>query len=199
MHRLPTILVEGKVFALPVSLEVTEPAFMVRAHAEDDNPVVAEALMEALARLELPSLFPHAALKRVPGGMEQVTRSVGETIASYGRQLQKAAFGGEKVRILAELIAFASQEAGAVTFMSDRLHEIVGGVGGMPGSSAVLSIVTPQAYRDREVVPHLTDEDVQQYVAVIRAAVPLLHEKLAQAQAHLDSRLCRVDLDSLSV
>ncbi len=49
MHRLrldqiPSIVIEGKVCAEPVSDEISENTFLVRGNEQDDNPIVAKCV-----------------------------------------------------------------------------------------------------------------------------------------------------------
>ncbi|MCK7471213.1 MAG: hypothetical protein MZU95_10850 [Desulfomicrobium escambiense] len=84
------------------------------------------------------------------------------------------------------MITFASQEAGAVSFMSDKLHEIVGGPGAMPGTAAVLSTLATKQYIDVHVQPFLSEGDVQDYVNILKAAVPKLKDVLPEATRHME-------------
>lgn len=194
LHRLPTLVVEGKVFSPSLCAELAEPTFLVRASV-DDNPVAAEALMDALSALGYPATYPREALKRMEGALRGVTRSAGDAVVAFGERLREARTSAAKVAVLAELIAYASQDAGGLSFMTDDLHEVVSGPGMMPGTSAVLSLLMPQAYIDQHVMPYLTEYDVTLYVAIIKAAVARLHDRLPEAQACLDQRAHKGDLD----
>ena len=127
-------------------------------------------------------------MKRAPGALRELTRRSGETLAALGQSLAEATTAAAKVAILAEINAYASQDAGGVSFMSDGLHEVVGGVGLIPGSAAVLSLLVPPADIERNVIPCLNARDVARYTAVIKAAVPRLHATLGEAQAVLQSQ-----------
>lgn len=186
LDRLPTIIVEGKVFTTPVCLDLVHQTWLVRAHADHDNPVVAEALMQAAKHLQQPAIYPRDALKREKGGMAALTKKCGDTIVALGQRIGNSAGAFEKTRALAELIAFASQEAGAVSFMSDKLHEIVGGPGAMPGTAAVLSTLVTKQYIDVHVQPFLSEGDVQDYVNILKAAVPKLKDVLPEATRHME-------------
>ena len=192
--HLPTLVIEGKVYTPSLCDPLREETFLVRASV-DDNPVAGQALMDALDALGYASLYPKEALKRVPGGLEAVTRAAGDAVVVFGERLREARTSTAKVAVLAELIAFASQDAGGLSFMSDRLHEVVGGPGIMPGTSAVLSLLVPQAYIERHVMPYLTEYDVSRYVAVIKKAVGHLRQRLPEAVACLEQRAHSGDLD----
>lgn len=55
LDELPTILVEGKVCAEPVSSKIDCPTFVTRAYPGDDNFVVSECLVEAANELDFQS------------------------------------------------------------------------------------------------------------------------------------------------
>ena len=196
MQNLPTLVVEGKVFTLPACAELEQDTFLVRA-SEDDNTEVAEACMEALADLGFAGTWPPGVLKRAPGGLRATTQQAGEHLVALGQRLAAATTAADKVAVLAEIVTFASQDAGGLSFMSDRVHEVVGGPGCMPGTAAVLSLLVPQAYIDHHVMPCLTEHDVARYIAFIKAFVPRLHARLGAAQAMLQSRQYAGDLDAL--
>ena len=196
LQKIPSLVIESKVFTLPVCATLSESTFMVRA-SEDDNPAVAQACMEALAQLGFAAIWPREQLKRAAGALRATTRSAGEKIVALGQALTEATTSAEKVSILAEIIAFASQDAGGMSFMSDRLHEIVGGVGLMPGTTAVLSLLVPPHEIERQVIPCLSDHDVARYTAVIKATLPRLHACLDSAHEILNSKAYHGDLCSL--
>ena len=196
LDKLPTFVVEGKVFVLPLCGTFDKPHFVVRAFADDDNIVVAEAYLAALEKLGYPAVYPREALKRVPGALRTMTQRMGEKLADLSQRFASATTSRDKVRAVADLIQVASQDAGGVTFMSDALHAFVGGPGSMPGSSAVLSLFMPQSYIDEYVIPALTEEDVRRYVRVIKHAVPVLHARLDEACDILQKRGCHEKLES---
>ena len=81
--------------------------------------------------------------------------------------------------------------------MSDDPHEIVGGVGLMPGTAAVLSLLVPPHEIEHQVIPCLTEHDVARYTAVIKNTVPRLYARLDEARHILNSRNYTGDLDAL--
>lgn len=188
MRDLPTLVIEGKIFSRPMSDNISEDHFLVRAFADDDNVVVAEAFMQGLDTLKYPALYPREALRRTPGGLERLTREAGATICAFGERLQASRTSAEKVAVLAELIAFASQDAGGISFMSDALHNIVGGPGLMPGTAAVLSLIISADSLKEVVMPWLTENDVARYVAVVKATVPQLAARIDEARARVATR-----------
>ncbi len=197
LDKLPTIIVEGKVFTVPVCLDLKQQTWLVRAHPEHDNPIVAEALIQAAAHLQQAAIYPRDALRREKGGMAALTKKCGDTITALGHRIGNSVSAFEKTRALAELIEYASQEAGAVSFMSNHLHEIVGGTGAMPGTAAVLSLLVPKHYIDVHVQPFLTETDVQAYVDILKAAVFKLKDFLPDAIKHMEKLRHQGNLNNL--
>ncbi|GHV62087.1 hypothetical protein AGMMS49587_07960 [Spirochaetia bacterium] len=197
MDTLPTIVIEGKVYSPGFSDSAEAPYFLVRADPRDDNPVVGNALILAGKALGYPIRLRDDVLRRIPGALEKSTRALGDAIIAGGTELKQARFSHEKVAALAKLAALISEDGAGISFMSDRLHEIVGGVGLMPGTAAVLSLIVPKAYRDRYVFPALTEDDLPRYVNIIKTAVRELRPLLPEAEAHLKAHAWQGDLDSL--
>ncbi len=197
MENIPTIVVEGKIYSPAYSAEATDPYFLVRADPVDDNPVVGQAVTRAAEELGYSVRYRTDVMKRTPNGLENTTKALGDAVIAAGEELKNARWSQEKIAALAKLARLVSEDGAGVSFMSDRLHEIVGGTGIMPGMGAVLSYVMPQAYRDRYVFPFLTEEDLARYVAIIKKAVAVLRPELPAAKAHLEQHAWRGDLDAL--
>lgn len=197
LNQLPTFIVEGKVFTVPLCLGLKQQTWLVRAHAEHDNPIVAEALMQAAEHMQQAAIYPRDALRREKGGIAALTKKCGDIIAELGRRIGSSVTAFEKTRALAELIAYASQEAGAVSFMSNNLHELVGGPGAMPGTSAVLSLMVPKHYIDVHVQPFLTETDVQAYVDILKVAVFKLKDTLPDAIKHMEKLRYQGNLNNM--
>ncbi len=197
MEGLPTIVVESKIYAATYSTGKDAPYFLVRADPTADNPVVAEALVEALEALGLRYEFRDDVMARKPGDLENATRLLADSIIAAGGRLKNARLSREKTAILADLARLVSEDGGGISFMSDRLHEIVGGTGMMPGSAAVLSLVIPESLRDKQVLPFLTERDVREYTAAVKAAAGKLRPLLGRAAAHAAAHASPEDLDGL--
>ena len=110
---------------------------------------------------------------------------MGERISALGQELAQAVTSEEKVRIAAEINRFASEDLGGVTFMSDDIHEVMGGVGAIPGTTGCLSLFISNEELQRVVYPALTLEDVNHFADVILGALPLLAEREAEARAEV--------------
>lgn len=107
--------------------------------------------------------------------------------ADYLQDLSKALFSSttaqEKVTIAAEFNRFCSEELGGITFMSENIHQVMGGVGCIPGTSCVLSLFIPSAQLKKDVQPSLTLEDVDRYVDLCVSAIPLINNEIKKADA----------------
>ena len=197
MLDVPTLVVEGKIYAPAYSDAVEKPYFLIRADRKDDNPVVAEAFVKGATVLGLDVLFRDDVMQRTPGVLENTTRKLGEAIIAAGQELKDARYSQEKVAALAKLARLVSEDGAGVSFMSDRLHEVIGGTGIMPGMGAVVSFVMPKSYRDAYIFPFLTEDDVMRYTALIKASVRELNGMLPEAMAHLKQHAYQGDLDAL--
>ena len=197
MESLPTIIVEGKVYSPAYSADAAAPYFLVRADPIDDNPVVGEAITRAAENLGYAVRYRTDVMKRTPNALENTTRGLGEAVITAGEDLKNARHAQDKVAALAKLARLISEDGAGVSFMSDRLHEVVSGTGIMPGTGAVLSYIVPQSYRDQYVFPFLTEEDLTRYVAVVKSTVAFLHRELPAAGSHLERHAWRGNLDAL--
>lgn len=195
MGSVPTFVIESKVYAPVYSDAAQETYFLVRADPEDDNPIVGRALERAANRLGYPVLFRDDVMKRVPGALEANTRKLADAIVAAGNDLKNARFAQEKRQALMTLARLVSEDGAGISFMSDRLHEVIGGVGLMPGTGAVISLIVPKSYRQAYVFPFLTEDELARYVAVVKAAIRELHAVLPQAVEHLKTHCYPGDID----
>lgn len=186
LDRVPTLLVEGKVCAQPISSEITEPVFIIRAHEGDDNTVVADAYLEGARRTGLAALYKPALLARSADAMASLTRSMGEKLEALGRELAQAQTSAEKVRIAAEVNRFASEDLGGITFMSTNVHQVMGGVGQIPGTTACVSLFIPNEALRLDLVPKLTDADAKRFGDLLEASLDALVERRGAAYAEFE-------------
>lgn len=186
LDRLPTFLLEGKVCASPVSDEISEDTFLIRAHTDADNPVVAECYVEAGQRLGYPVTYRPEMLARSENAMRKLTEEMGHRIEEFGRELAQATTAIEKCRISAAINEFASQELGGITFMGDEIHKIMGGVGQIPGLTACMSLFVPRSSIQEVVLPSLSLDDARRYADILKEGVLILADRLPQAQAIVD-------------
>lgn len=174
LRDVPTFLIEGKVCAGPISPIIDVPTFLIRAYPTDDNPVVAEAYMRAAKRLGYPAVYREELLQRSPDAMRRLTETMGEKLVALGEELKAARTSAEKVRIAAEVHRFASEDLGGITFMSDDIHRVMGGVGQIPGTTACMSLFIPKAEQLRTVLPVLSTADAGCFADMLYEAVDVM-------------------------
>lgn len=181
LDNLPTIVIEGKVCAEPLSPIIDQPTFLIRGNAEDDNSVVAECLKKASVELKYPAEYKPKLLKRSQTAMSDLTKKQGLHLMELAKQLSVATTAKEKVELAAKFNQFCSEELGGITFMGTKIHQVMGGVGQIPGTSCVLSLFIPNAQLAVDVQPTLTLEDVDRYVNLCVKAVPIINKHLSEA------------------
>lgn len=185
---LPTIILESKAYAPTVCKGQKENKFWIRINGEIDNRVVYNALVQGAAAAGLPSISSDTAYPRESGEMAAATRELGEKIVRLGKALAAAETAREKVQLIGELALLVSQDAGGVTFMSSKLHDLVGGGGIMPGSSAVLSMAMAESAFRIWKIPAFTAQDSDMYLAILEKSVPVLAANIQAACAELKAR-----------
>ena len=195
LDRIPSIVVEGKVCAKPLSPIIDKPTFLIRAYPDDDNPVVAQCLEKAAEILGYPAVYRNELLARSKTAMRDLTKEQGKYIQELGIKLSEASSAREKVEIAAELNRFASSDLGGITFMSEDVHQVMGGVGCIPGSSCVLSLFIPDAQLKAEVLPNLTIEDTDRYSNLCVEGLKLLAKDLDSAKAHMNEVMTKYEIN----
>jgi len=188
MIDMPTIVVEGKVYSPIFSDNLSQGCFLVRFDSQWDNPFVGRSILAAGEKLGYPMVLREDVMARVPGALAKATAELGEKIIKLGQELKEAEFAQEKIDILARLALLVSQDGGGISFMTNRLHEIVGGVGIVPRTGAVVSYIVPLSEHKKFVVPFLTEGDVEKFVNLTKEAVAELKGCLAQAKEHIDRK-----------
>ena len=184
MDKLPTLVVEAMIYS-SFSNGLTENTYFVRADEEDDNPYVAEAFVAAGKKLHLPVYYRHGGMKRGPGALRNNTKMVADKIISLGQALHEAESSYEKISIIADLAIVVSQDCGGVSFMSNDIHEQIGGAGMLPKTAAVINLVTCDAYHAENPIPYMTDVTVAQYVDLIIETMKILAKSATEATRHI--------------
>ncbi|CAG36242.1 hypothetical protein [Desulfotalea psychrophila] len=199
LDLLPTIIIESKAYVPDICAGEREGRFLVRANKQVDNMAVYDALARATDLLNLPASCYDDAYLRGSQSLKEATAELGKKIAELGQKLAVAETSCEKVAIVGELAILVSQDAGGVTFMSSHLHDVVGGGGMMPGSSAVLSLAVSESYIKKWKIPSCTAHDVERYIEIIEKAVHLLSLDLSRAGTQVTERrnFCEHDFRSL--
>lgn len=188
LDSAPIVTVEGKQFVPGIGDGLSDPEMWVRANSEDDNLVTAECLMEAARLTGFPCRMSDSAYPRRTGILARTTREAGERVRDLGEQLSRAVTAREKVALSAALNRFVSEDLGAVTFMSDAMHDFVAGGGLMSGPAAMLSLLATESYIREWKIPCLTREDLRDYLAIIGKAAPLLDARLDEAKAEMERK-----------
>ena len=171
LDKIPTIIIEGKAYVPTLSSTLEQNSFWVRFNEEFDNPAVGDALIKAAAISPAPSLSSNTAYPRYTGEMEETTKAFGQKLIDIGRKIESCSNSLEKAELVAELALLVSQDAGGITYMTDKLHEIVAGGGLVPGLAAVLSIVVSHTYIEENKIPEITPEDVDSYLQIVVQAI----------------------------
>lgn len=186
MLRCPTIVVESKAYLPAISDQLRQDTFLVRAQKDLDNMVVAQALYESAKQLGYPVIFRDDLLPSCRGYMKQNTVSFAERIIRCGERLKRADLASEKVSIVAELAELISQDAGAITCISNQLHDIVRGAGIIPGTSAVLSILVTRDYYKHWKIPLFNETDAKMAQDIIRLALQKISSRIDDAYELVD-------------
>lgn len=118
--------------------------------------------------------------------MRKLGNSQGENVIRLGKALRDAKTAVEKVRIAAELNEFCSQELGGITFMSEDVHQVMGGVGMIPGTCACLSLFIPHTQLEEDVIPVLSEADAGRFADMVLAAAEDLSKHLPEACEVID-------------
>lgn len=182
LHEAPSFMVESKAYVPAHCGDMQQRTLFVRVNQQADNLVMAEILRDSSANAGLLIQHDFDAYPRANDMLGIQTRKLSTAVASLATALGGAADGQEKVRIVGELARLVSEDAGGVTFMSDGVHDIVGSGGMMPGSGAMLSMLTPRDEVAYWKVPMLMPEDLAVYRTVLFAALALLPARLAEAR-----------------
>jgi len=188
LDRLPTIILESKAYVPAVSKDQDENKFWIRISGEVDNRAVYDALVKGANAANIPFLSSDTAYPRGTGEMATATRVLGQKIARLGNTLAITESSREKVEIIAELAILVSQDAGGISFMSSKLHDLVGGGGIMPGSSAVLSMAISESSIRIWKIPVFTAQDSDLYLAIIERALPVLANTIQKASSEFEEK-----------
>ncbi len=188
LDQLPTIILESKAYVPAVCKGKEENSFWVRINGDVDNRVVYDSLLQGAAQAGILCMASDKAYPRGTGEMAAATRELGQKIAALGKALAKAETAQEKVRIIAELAILVSEDAGGISFMSSKLHDVVGGGGILPGSTAVLSMAISEPAIRIWKIPALTAQDSDMYLAIIEKAVQILAENSIKAQKEVEGK-----------
>jgi hypothetical protein len=186
MLRCPTIVIEGKAYLPSISNGLDQNTFLVRAEAGIDNLVVAQALFDAAKELGYPVMLRYDLLPRVEGSMARQTVAFADRISDCADRLRAAELASDKASIVAEMAELVSQDAGAITCISNRLHDVVRGVGMIPGTSAALSILVTRPYYEHWKIPLFEPADAERAQSIVGLAIEKIAGRYDAARANLE-------------
>lgn len=196
MIDIPTIIVEGKVYTPLYCDQLKNNTFLIRADMIDDNPIVANAMYDAAVSIGEHSQFRKDIMKRTPNAFAKMSNDFGKRIVDAGERLAVASTSYDKVRIVAEIAEMISQDAAGITFMSNDLHGVIGGIGLMPATAAVISYLVTKEYHERYIMPYLTVGDLIKFVNIIKIAVENISINIDDAKKHIDQYAFQGDINS---
>ncbi|MGL5202668.1 hypothetical protein [Cetobacterium sp.] len=174
LDKIPTIVLESKLFNDALG-DLKTDTFIVRGDKEDDNIDVVNALIEACSILNYPfCYYDLGSMKRKVDSLKLKTIDIGQKIQKLGNELALANLSEEKVRIVSELATIVSQDCGGVTFMSNHIHNEIGGAGLIKQTGAVLSLGVSKKYINENIIPYLTKEDLEKYYQIVLKTISIL-------------------------
>lgn len=184
MDKLPTIIVEAMISS-SFSKGLVENTYFVRGDIQDDNPFVIEAVKSACLNLGLPLIHHLTGMKRCKDILRTNTKNVGEKIKFLGEALATAETSENKVNIISELALIVSQDCGGISFMTNELHEEIGGAGMIRKTSAVINLVVTEEYNKENPIPFLTAKELMEYLEITIETVKEIVKNLKKATEHI--------------
>jgi len=186
MLKCPTIVVEGKAYLPSISDGLQENTFLVRAQEGIDNVIVAQALFESAQELGYPVVLRDDLLPYVEGSVKQYTVDLAQRIIDCAERLQASELASQKTEIVAELAELISQDAGAVTCLSNRVHDVVRGAGMIPGTAAVLSMLVTRSYYEHWKTPLFEPIDAERARNIVALATRTIAQNYDAATENLE-------------
>jgi len=170
LENTPTIIVESKAYLPSYCNGLKERHLFTRANRQVDNMAVARALVNGARKADLPMVSDFDAYPR-GRDLAKATSDFCDRINLLTLDLSHATSAAEKVRLIGELAIMVSQDAGAITFMSDKILSVAGTAGIAPGTAAVLSMIIPPIEANLWKIPVLFQKDLSQYIIAILGAI----------------------------
>lgn len=181
MDKIPTLIVEAMIYST-FSKGLVENTYFVRGDEIDDNPYVVEAVVEACKTLNLPLVHHKTGMKRTKDALRNNTKLVADKILNLGEKLKSAETSQEKVNIIGDLAIIVSQDCGGISFMSNSLHEEIGGAGMIKKTSAVINLVCTDEYSKENPIPFLTEKELKEYVSISKEVVKKIYKNINLAK-----------------
>lgn len=188
LTNIPTIVVESKAYIPQICDPLTHNSFIVRYNTDYDNPAVGSALVKATQDLGLDVIALHKSYPRNSGEMRKTVEAFSQQLNALAEQLNQVETAAEKTAIVSELALLISQDAGAITYMTDKLHDAVAGGGLVPGTAAVVSLAITQQTIKECIIPELHQKDVQNYADICLGAIEILSHNTNSALGYLERK-----------
>lgn len=193
MASAPFIVLESKACCPGVSDGLASATPWIRWNNDVDNPVVGECLVRAARQLGHEPRIHDTAYVRRKGEMQEAAARMGKRICQLGQAYAEAASSMVKVRIAGELADLLAHEVGGTSFMSSCVHDIAGGGGLWPGQAAVLSMLAGRREYEEMGTIVTSYEEIHTLADICMAALPMIAERLPEAQKFIEAR--RPDMD----
>ncbi|MGL5639022.1 MAG: hypothetical protein ACRCW7_06740 [Cetobacterium sp.] len=185
MNKIPNLILESMSYS-SFSKDLIENTYLVRGDELDDNPYVIKAIVKACKSLNLPLIEHKDGMKRTKDLLRNNTKFIAEKIINLGEKLKKAETSEEKVNIVAELSIVVSQDCGGISFMSNNLHEKIGGAGMMLKTSAVINLICTDEYIKKNPIPFLSEKELEEYVLISKKVVNEIYKNIDLATEFLE-------------
>lgn len=181
MLKCPTIVVESKAYLPAISDQLSQNTYLIRAQKELDNIVVAEDLNSSARELGYPVMFRDDLMPYMKDFMREQTSEFVNKMKNHLDKLNESEIASEKALIVAEIGRMASQDAGGITCLSNKINDVFRGPGIIPGTSAVISLVVTKKYQEYWKIPLYDESDAGRTKRIIARAVERLSNHLDEA------------------
>ena len=148
---------------------------------------MAEAIVEAAKEMEIECNYYMGGIKRIEGALKTNTQKVADKIIELGKALRESEYSKDKVQIISNLADVISQDCGGISFMSNKLHEEIGGAGMMRKTAAVINLIVSEEYGRVNPIPFLTNTDLKEYINLVIRAIEKLDKNINKATSHIFS------------
>lgn len=177
LDKIPTLIIESMIYS-SLSKGLSENTYFVRGDKVDDNPYVIQAVIDACKNLKIPLVYHETGMKRTKDALRNNTKLIGEKIVTLGEKLKLAETSEEKVNIIADLAVVVSQDCGGISFMSNSLHEEIGGAGMIKRTSAVINLVCTDEYAKKNPIPFLTEKELNEYILISKETIKEVYKNI---------------------
>lgn len=183
----PFITIESKAFAPDLSSPHEKSTVFIRWNREWDNPVVARALSEAAKNSSMPSRTEDTAYPR-NGKLQEDAEHIGSIVADLGNRYRTARNAAEKVTVTSQLALVVSEHIGGSIFMTDTIYRKAGGGGLWPGQSAMISLISTEAFARKMKTMVATEDEVKVLASVVLQGMKNLLKNLEEARHWIAER-----------